>query len=683
MKRETRLFDELDRFAGGGEITHALGLSFGYDGDIANERLWKPLVEKYGLRHPLVIADGVVDAGTALGVHVLRARRPGGVFHAKLFLAVRDGAVFAAIGSANLTRGGLGANLELLTPLVFAPHAERLPPRAVLEDVLAFVRRVAGDLRVAGDSAERVLAVVDQAMLVLDDLPEPRRSPDLRFFHSYEVPIWEQLRDLHGDDPVQHLLVVSPFLEADKPEADGADSLLRHTLGEGLPWAPRAKAPRLSLCTDAIDPNKPMPLPRLALEELAAAVEIRAQALSAEPRRLHGKLVAIFGKKRTTVLWGSPNFTPSALLRAAQDRGNTECALAVSMAASSVDAACVLEEFNLGDLFHVYRGPLPLALVPAPLPPLIFEVGEALYDPKTRALVVCGEVWSPNLDRIRVLAVGPEGALALFEGAVRETGTYAFEIHEPPLEDEDPETGRRRLRTLALRIEALDSGGAVLDAREVRPNVRFEDALALRDNLLIETKAMTADALLMPTATPEQRVAAVDAQIEAWKAARRGKQKGPTLHQASLDMFFRNVRLGLDKQVNGLIGQRGSRFALRRWSGDLRRSLTSACAGSIDGLRCTYLAARVAEHVERVLEMVPQWHGDPAPAYAAIEAEKLAAALESVSLEGDLQQELLDEVRVARESAVASLRRIAAGGQVAPPRGNDVERPKRRARRSM
>src|SRR3954467_2920059 len=108
MKREVRLFDELDRFAGGGEITHALALTFGYDGDVANERIWTPLIEKYGVRHPIVIADGVVDEGTALSVHVLRARRFSGVFHAKLFLAIREDAVFASIGSANLTHGGLG-----------------------------------------------------------------------------------------------------------------------------------------------------------------------------------------------------------------------------------------------------------------------------------------------------------------------------------------------------------------------------------------------------------------------------------------------------------------------------------------------------------------------------------------------------------------------------------------------
>jgi HKD family nuclease len=483
MKRETRLFDELDRFAAGGEITHALGLSFGYDGDIANERLWKPLVEKYGLRHPLVIADGAVRAGTSLGIHVLRATRGGGVFHPKLFLAVREGAVFAAIGSANLTRGGLGANLELLTPLVFSAEAERPPPRAILEGILDFVGRVADALRVADNSVGRVREVVGQAELVLADLPEPRRGPDLRFFHSYETPIWEQLRELHGNDPVQQLLVVSPFLEADDPGAGEKDSLLRHALGDGLPWAARAKAPRLTLYTDAmVDPSKPMPLPRLALEELGAAVELRTQALSNEPRRLHGKLLAVFGKKRTTMLWGSPNFTPSALLRSASENGNVECALALSLGAGSADPGALPEEFDLGDLFLTYRGPLPPALVPPPRPELIFEVGEALYDPKTRVLMVHGEVWGANVESIRVLTMDEGGAPAFFEGTVHRPGVYAFQVQSPPLEEEDPETGKRRLRTLVLVVEARDGRGAVLDQREVRPNIRFEDALGLRDD---------------------------------------------------------------------------------------------------------------------------------------------------------------------------------------------------------
>ena len=160
-----------------------------------------------------------------LACTVLRGRRHAGAFHPKLFLAVREDAVFAAVGSANLTRGGLGANLELLTPLVFAKDAERPPPRALLQSILAFVDRVAADLagRIVEGSREKILEVLEHARLAIEGLPEPRRGPDLRFLHSYDEPLLNQLATLHGDDPVTHLAVVSPFFEVDDPELDESD----------------------------------------------------------------------------------------------------------------------------------------------------------------------------------------------------------------------------------------------------------------------------------------------------------------------------------------------------------------------------------------------------------------------------------------------------------------------------
>ena len=661
MKRELRLFDELDRFAAGGEISHALALSFGYDGDVANERIWTPLIERYGVRHPLVIADGVVDAGTALGVHVLRARRLSGVFHAKLFLAIREDAVFAAVGSANLTRGGLGANLELMTPLVFASGTERPPPRSVLGSILSFVGRVVAHIkdRVAENSRGKALEVLQHATLVLQSLPEPRRAPDLRFLDSYEEPIWTQLCAIHGGDPVNHLAVISPFFEVDDPELDESDSLLRHALRDGLPWAARAKSPRCTLHTSALGPI--MPLPRLALEELGAAVEVRPQSLSVEPRRLHGKLVAIFGKKRTTLLWGSPNFSPAALLRTATN-GNVECALAISMSAASAEVNEVLDEFDLGETFHIHSGPLPEVRPTPPQPPPIFDIGEVLYDPATRMLAVFGETWSTAARRIRVRIHAKTDSLVLIDGEVARVGPFSFELGAGQLEEEDPETGRRRLRTLALLVEALDADGNVLAQQEVRLNVRFEDAIEVRGNLLLGIEALTADALLIPSsAPPEQRVAAIDRQIEIWKAMRRGDRAILPGHQASLDAFFRNVRLGLDARWAGLEHRRGSRFALLRWSHELRRSLGVAAAGSLDALRRVYLVARISEHAERVLKAISTWHEDPAPAYAVLEAEKLAEAFASVLFEGGARQETMDEVRAAQGHIVEVLRRIAAG----------------------
>lgn len=526
MKRETRLFDEIDRFAGGHDLTHALGLSFGYHGDLASERLWTPLIEKYGLRHPLVITDRVIDAGTNLGVTVLKAARSAGVFHPKLFLAVREDGVLAAIGSANLTSGGLGNNLELLTPLVFAPEAERPAPPAVLRDILAFVQRIADDLTSHADavSVARIHDVIKQAKLVLDVLPNPRRAPLLHFVHSYEAPIWEQLVALHGDDAVQHAIVVSPFLEKDKngdePAQGDSDSLLRHALADGLPWVNRPQKPQVTLYTRAINPQSPTLLPRNAIEALRDRVALHAQALSVESRHLHAKMIAIFGKKRTTLLWGSPNFTPSALQRSVADGGNVECALVLNTAATTANVNEILDEFELGTMFVLYKDPLPPGYVAPPPPVLIFDCGELLYDPKTKTLTASGEVYSAKVARIRGSLKIENGTKVLFDDAVR-PGEFHLKVQDPGIEEEDPETGWSRLRSMIVVVEALDAADSVLECQEIRLNVCFEDAIEVMRGVFLPPEVLTPEGMLMPrSTTPEQRVAALDKAIQQAKAAR-------------------------------------------------------------------------------------------------------------------------------------------------------------------
>lgn len=687
MKRETRLFDEIDRFAGGHEITHALGLSFGYHGDIASERLWTPLIEKYGLRHPLVITDRAIDAGTNLGVTVLKAMRSAGVFHPKLFLAVREDGVLAAVGSANLTSGGLGNNLELLTPLVFAPETERPAPPAVLRDILAFVQRIADELTGHADavSVGRIHDVIEQAKLVLDVLPNPRRAPSLHFLHSYEAPIWDQLVALHGDDTVQHVLVVSPFLErekeGDEPAQGDSDSLLHHVMDDGLPWVARAKKAQLTLYTRAIYPQTPTLLPRNAIEALGGRIAIQAQALSVESRHLHAKMVAIFGKKRTTLLWGSPNFTPSALQRSVADGGNVECALALNTAATAVDIDGLLEEFELGAMFVPYKDRLPPGFVLPPRPALIFDCGEVLYDPNTRVLTASGEVYSKKVDRIRGSLKIENGARVLFEDAVR-PGSFKLIAQDPGIEEEDPETGWQRLRAIVVVVEALDAEGTVLEQQEMRLNLCFDDPLEVIRGVFPPPEVLTPDGMLMPrSTTPEQRVAALDTAIQRAKAARAEGQKAPTRYQASLDVFFRNVRLGLDRQWKALEGRRGSRFALRYWSSTLQRSLGAATAEEYEELRRRYLVARVSEHIIRVMAAVVDWHEEPGPAFGAMELEKLAEALEAVRIDDGIQHDFLQQVQSARETTVGLLRQMV-GAFLAAEQTDEMQTSKRRARRN-
>jgi hypothetical protein len=315
---------------------------------------------------------------------------------------------------------------------------------------------------------------------------------------------------------------------------------------------------------------------------------------------------------------------------------------------------------------------------------LIFDCGEVLYDPNTRVLTASGEVYSRNVDRIRGLLKIENGARELFDRAV-ERGEFTLTAQDPGIEEEDPETGWQRLRAIVVVVEALDAEGTVLERQEMRLNVCFEDASEVIRGVFPPPDVLTPDGMLMPRATtPEQRVVALDKAIQQAKAARAEGQKAPTRHQASLDVFFRNVRLGLDRQWKALEGRRGSRFALRYWSSTLQRALGAATVEGYEGLRRSYLVARVSEHIDRVIAAVPGWHDEPGPAFGAMEAEKLAMALDAVRIDDGIQQDFLQQVQSAQKNTVGSLRQIGAGDFPVAEQTDEIQTQtsKRRGRRN-
>ena len=46
MKREVRLVEAVDAFAKGATQLEALALTYGYDGGVAFDRVWEPLIEE-------------------------------------------------------------------------------------------------------------------------------------------------------------------------------------------------------------------------------------------------------------------------------------------------------------------------------------------------------------------------------------------------------------------------------------------------------------------------------------------------------------------------------------------------------------------------------------------------------------------------------------------------------------
>lgn len=683
MLREVRLFDALDEFAGRGVITHALACTYGYDGDTAYERLWRPLIERYGVRRPLVIADGAsvardidaparVDSGTPLAVSVVRPARSGrGVFHPKLLLAVKEDGVLLVVGSANLTKGGLGGNLELVTAFTFVAGQIPAVPKTVLAGALEFLRshiRVALQSKV--DQVELALLdeIVKHAEVAAEAVSDEALNERAAFVHSGAGPIWNEVLARHAGDPLERIVVVSPFYEREDPDNTEADGLFMRALEAPSLWSSAAKSPRIQLYMGTMNEGVTRP-PVLALERYPDDVILHAQRFSEEPRRLHGKLVFLVGEKRVSVLWGSANFTPSALLRqwtptgsdAATSApselrgGNAECGILVSLGREEIDVGTIERHYGLDRLFARHDGTLsPPGPVPPPpeLPPC--DVGELLYDPATGNLSLYAEVLGSAVRRLLLVPAGADGP----ELAVDVSGPGFVHMAWAArwLEEIDSGTGLRRLRTHDFRVVAFDGEGRELAPVWVRLNVRFDDALEVHENILIGPAALTADGLLVPSsAPPEQRVAALTSFLARLREARASGALGSVRHQASLDVFYRNVRRGLDARWKILDARRTSRFVLLRWSTDLRRALAAATPEALDGPRRAFIVQRTAEHIDRVLDGLQARAEDVAGLQGVLGQIELATALRRIALDDESIQPIVAAVHETRDRVASRL----------------------------
>lgn len=635
MKREVRLVEAVDAFAKGATQLEALALTYGYDGGAAFDRVWEPLIEK-GVRRPLVIADGTIDAGVPLGVRVLRVTRAkSGLFHPKLLLVLREGGVFAYVGSANLTRGGLGGNLELGITLT----TDDVRSRGTIRGIVSFVEEVVrGALlgRAHATGLEVFDDIVKRAKLTLETLPGGDDGP-LRFLHSATSPIWEQLVQVHGDDPLNHIDVTSPFFGAldvgdEEPEKD---SLVDKVLSEATPWAAGAAAPRLTLRVGAVGQTSSLNgFPYGAVERHGRDVEVRAQRSSLESRNLHAKLVVLEGARTTTVMWGSPNFTPAALLRTAGGGGNVEIALALKTPRADNDGSVMRGAFELDTVFTPHSGAfdgVPEAPVAWGLP--AFCIGELLYDPRTRALSIVGEIID---ERIAALELTLDGESEARFRLTTQPGGFEQTLEAAALEVQDSETGYPRLRNVAMRIVALDGAGVPVEQQQVRINVRFDDVLEVHRNLLLGPDAISADRLLVPNSLPaETRIAALDKQIEARREARRAGRAQQVRHQAQLDTFHRNVRKGLDERRRRLAARPDSRWALHDWAKAIVRSCDAAAGADWDEPRRAFYAVRVADHVSACVAMTEGWKLERSAWLADVAPKELSRALAALPLDGD------------------------------------------------
>jgi hypothetical protein len=217
-----------------------------------------------------------------------------GVFHPKVIVQLgRDGGR-AFVGSANATASGVGGNLEIVTEVTCT--AELSPEREFVRSAWAYIEEVTGAAQGAaadglawarertpwlgGAAPSGVLTLGDSSLLAL--LARPGGSG-----------LADRYADLIGDDPVERLVVMSPYWD------DGLVALrdLSERLGD----------PRIVVLVDPRAHGLPDPLPVMPNMALADC------SSWAKGRFKHAKLFLAQTAEHDHVLAGSGNCTSAAL----------------------------------------------------------------------------------------------------------------------------------------------------------------------------------------------------------------------------------------------------------------------------------------------------------------------------------------------------------------------------------
>lgn len=292
----------------------AIYCTYGVDLAFFEEAILRPLRHK-GCRNHLIFVDAVRYADTTnqfrasvfaagrqyilVPIHLGHAFQS---FHPKLILLVGPERGRLLIGSGNLTFTGVGHNHELFTCLDWRPDQPELS--ALFTQAWQFIKR----LQQYGPS-RAAAGVIKKIEYMANWLSEPGgQNGQLQFWHTLDTSLLEQLGRFLGEQKVNRITVVAPFLDK---EAEALQQL-------HLRLRPNEMRLVLQDATVVGDAG--------ALQQLfESGVPLQLYRFPDSQRYLHAKAYLLETETRHYVLTGSPNCTRAALLSTAAT-GNIETA---------------------------------------------------------------------------------------------------------------------------------------------------------------------------------------------------------------------------------------------------------------------------------------------------------------------------------------------------------------------
>lgn len=265
-------------------------------------------------------------AGTSY--HLVKADAPG-AFHPKITLLIGAKKGRLLIGSANLTALGLGGNKELVANIAYNPET----PDHVryFAEALTYIRtNVPSDDLWVSTAMQRALRAAPWLRQALEaaTLPDETAEPDVALLLDRPgTTILDQIVRLVGDDPIERLIVVSPYW----------DMRL-----EGLA---RLRAAFAMPPTDLLIEVKTTGFPKSELQRFSD-IDLFEVDPSDSKRFVHAKLVIAQGRSWDHVISGSMNCTLPALVGPSLPRGNAEAGVYKRVPPGTAIAALGLDTYR-------------------------------------------------------------------------------------------------------------------------------------------------------------------------------------------------------------------------------------------------------------------------------------------------------------------------------------------------
>ena len=568
----------IESFAPGDDVRHALLLTYNFDGGFLEdadrgllEVLWRRNCENV-----LVVRDGgaVIAEKRSHRYSVINAAHSTRTFHPKLVLLVAPTELLASVGSANLTRGGLESNLELVGTYRLTRTKGPLEFFGTLRDYLdSHLRReLAATSPQQRDAFDTLVRDLDR---FLADASSAHSEVEPLFLHNYVEPLLPQIAQALPSRQLDALWIVSPFFEPDLSEsrsASGGSSttttespqtkhIAEHTdpPGETLDetllervfrtfaFVDKGGRPPVRIYFQASSTNATQ-LPLNLLQRYRSHIALYAKDRAArDQRRLHAKMLVFIGRKEVTIVHGSANFTRAALL-SKPPIGNAEIVVLTQLSGAGGLADKLDDYLNLGDLFTeinrwddlTHRSP-----VASSPPPHTLRVWEGMVSLAGTKLTVFFCLDHPAARRLIVTLRGDTSSLLLGEVVLplADPGRQDFELPEEAISVADDKSGLLQLPYHCVCVEAFDADGHSLGQSTGPLNVDcpqvFVGTWICRPSDLGLDSQIYLAGLGNAAGYAEQR-----AYVKRTLGAKPDDAPLMPSHHADLDLFFRRLHVG-------------------------------------------------------------------------------------------------------------------------------------------